>query len=92
MGHFLSLMWEISESYAAHQPVLHRILKTYWFIPEKYWNEPIENKITDIGFNLIGYSLASQLIQKDPQYFRLFYVALGIFLFTIVYAAQQSDT
>jgi len=51
---FLSLMWEISESYATQQPVLHRILKTYCFIPEKYWNELIENKITDIGFNLIG--------------------------------------
>jgi hypothetical protein len=87
----LSLVWEILETYVAHQPVLHRIVKTYWIIPEKYWNEPIENKITDIGFNLIGYSLASRLIQKDRRYFKLFYVALALFLFTVAYAAQQKQ-
>jgi len=87
----LSFAWEILETYAVHQPVLYSILKTYWFIPEKYWNEPIGNKITDIVFNLIGYSSASRLIEKDPQYFKLFYVALVLFLFTVAYAAQDTE-
>jgi|688.fasta_scaffold228861_3 hypothetical protein len=86
----LSFVWEILETYATRQPIWYELLKTYWIIPEKYWNEPIQNKITDIGFNLIGYSLASRLIQKEPQHFKqFFYPAFGIFVFTVVYAIYQ---
>jgi hypothetical protein len=55
----VSLAWELLETVIVHQPVLYNLTKTYWFVPEKYWNETIENKCTDILFNTIGFYLGS---------------------------------
>lgn len=62
----LSVIWEVSEGYIARDPLLHSILTKYWFVPEKYWNEGIGNKIIDVVVNLIGYYVASQLVNKTP--------------------------
>ena len=43
---------------------LYVLTKTYWFVPEKYWNERIYNKIIDIIINMIGYYIGSQLLHK----------------------------
>ena len=60
----LSLVWEFVEWCFAQHPMLHSLLKKYWFVPEKYWNEGIGNKITDIVSNMAGYYFASTITQK----------------------------
>lgn len=85
----LSVFWEFLEVYAVHQPTLYALLKEYWIIPEEYWNEPIENKITDFGFNLIGYTLASEWVKIYAKDIRPFYIAFFIFICTVIYAAQR---
>jgi hypothetical protein len=52
------------------------ILTKYWFVPEKYWNECVGNKIIDVVVNLFGYYVASQLINKTPDNKRLFFIGV----------------
>jgi len=52
-------LWEIFEIIIVHNDILYHLTKTYWIIPEKYWNETIKNKIIDFIANFIGYYLVS---------------------------------
>ena len=53
----LSILWELFEYMIVKVDVLYNLTKKYWFVPEKYWNEPIYNKIVDMIFNILGYSV-----------------------------------
>lgn len=55
------ILWEIWEYIIVYNPTLYYLVKTYWPIPEKYWNENVMNKITDIGMNTLGYVIGSKL-------------------------------
>jgi hypothetical protein len=53
----LAILWELFEYMIVKVDVLYNLTKKYWFVPEKYWNESIYNKIIDMIFNILGYSL-----------------------------------
>ena len=55
----LSLVWELFEYIISHIDYTREFLITYWFVPEKYWNEPYNNKIVDIIINMLGYSIGN---------------------------------
>jgi hypothetical protein len=57
----LSILWELFERLLVNVPVLYKLTKTYWFVPETYWNEQPFNRLLDIGINLVGYTLGSYL-------------------------------
>ncbi len=82
----VSLLWEIVEGYAAQQPFIYRLLQKYWFIPEKYWNEGISNKITDIVANLTGYYIGSVTKYKD----QVFWIAFIIWISTVTYSKYSA--
>ena len=58
----LSLLWEIFEYIISHINYTKKILINYCFVPEKYWNEPLNNKIVDIIINIIGYFFGNLII------------------------------
>ena len=58
----ISILWEIFEIIIVNNDILYYFTKTYWIIPEKYWNETITNKIIDVCANFIGYYLGSKLV------------------------------
>lgn len=58
----ISILWELLEIIIVHNNILYYLTKTYWIIPEKYWNETIKNKIIDFIANFIGYYLGSKLV------------------------------
>jgi len=60
----LSILWELFEYMLVRVDILYDLTKKYWFVPEKYWNERIYNKIIDIIVNMIGYYIGSQLLHK----------------------------
>ena len=60
----LGILWELFEYMIVRVNKLYVLTKTYWFVPEKYWNERIYNKIIDIIINMIGYYIGSQLLHK----------------------------
>jgi len=80
----LSIIWEVVEGYGARNPILHSMLKKYWFVPEKYWNEGIGNKIIDVVVNLIGYYIASRLVNKIQRSKTLFFMGLIIWGATLM--------
>ena len=55
----LSLVWEIFEYIISHIDYTRQFLINNWFIPEKYWNEPLHNKIVDVIINMIGYVIGN---------------------------------
>ncbi len=55
----ISILWEIFEIIIVYNNYLYFLTKTYWIIPEKYWNENLINKIIDLFINFIGYYLGS---------------------------------
>jgi hypothetical protein len=57
----LSLVWELFEYTISHINYTRQFLINYWFIPEKYWNEPFTNKIYDIIINIIGYYIGNMI-------------------------------
>ena len=57
----ISIVWEMFEYIIVHNDYLYHLTKKYWFIPEKYWNETIENQIIDFGCNLLGYYFGSKI-------------------------------
>jgi hypothetical protein len=89
----LSILWELIESYTVRHPILYPLLQEYWIIPEKYWNEVLGNKITDIVANATGYLLASKLYHSTYR-MHFFCIALLLFIFSIIYSnrvkAEQS--
>ena len=36
-----------------------RYMTKYWFVPERYWNEPAKNKITGVALNMLGYHIGT---------------------------------
>lgn len=64
----LSILWEVGEIVASKIETLRQLLNRYWIIPEEYWNEPIENKITDIFLNLLGYAIATRYVPYDARW------------------------
>ena len=61
----LGILWELFEYYMlVRVNILYIFTKKYWFVPEKYWNEKIYNKIIDLIVNMIGYYIGSQLLHK----------------------------
>ena len=68
----LSLSWEILEYIIINTKKGRELLRKYWPIPEKYWNEKlIENKIVDVICDMIGYTIGSNIftyIHKDINF------------------------
>ena len=83
----LSLSWELFEKLLVHQPDFYRLMKKYWIIPEEYWNEPIENSITDIACNAVGYHLGSTI----PRTREALYLAVFIFMLTVAVASSENS-
>jgi len=82
----VSLLWEIVEGYAAQHPFVYPLLQKYWFIPEKYWNEGIANKITDIVANLTGYYIGSVTKYRN----QVFWIAFIIWISTVMYSKYSA--
>ncbi len=82
----LSILWEIIEGYSAQHPILYPLLQEYWIIPEKYWNEGMVNKITDIVANVVGYYTASNIIQNNSNDKYLLYAGFILWISAIIYA------
>ena len=65
----ISLSWEIIEYIVIHNKTGRELLRKYWPISERYWNEKlIENKIVDVICDMIGYTIGSNIfthIHKD---------------------------
>ena len=57
---FLSIAWELFEHIITSIPSTKLLLQKHWIIPEKYWNETLTNKITDICFNMLGYYIGNE--------------------------------
>ena len=60
----VGILWELFEYMIVKVDVLYNLTKKYWFVPEKYWNEKIYNKILDLIINMIGYYIGSHLLLK----------------------------
>jgi len=58
----VSILWEIFEFCLVYFNPLYIFVKKYWFVPEKYWNETLTNKILDIIVNLCGYTLGGYIL------------------------------
>ena len=56
---FIGILWEIIEYIISKNEFTRRILLNYWIIPEKYWNETIQNKLVDLCVNMIGYHIGN---------------------------------
>jgi hypothetical protein len=82
----LSFLWEFIEWESAQHPMVHSLLKKYWFVPEKYWNEEIGNKITDILSNVAGYYFASIITQHSANNKHLFCGAVVLYIIALIYA------
>lgn len=85
----LSVLWEFVEGYVVQHPTLYPLFQQYWFIPEKYWNEGIGNKITDIIANLIGYSFVrTEIVSKYKS--KALYIAFTLWITSILYAKYNN--
>ena len=82
----LSFLWEIVEGYSSQDPVIYPLLQKYWIIPEKYWNEGMGNKITDIIANIGGYYVASNIVQNNSNDKYFLYFAFILWITAIIYA------
>ena len=57
----VSILWEVIEYILSNIQYTKDLLIKYWPIPEKYWNEKINNKILDIMINMLGYYIGNNL-------------------------------
>jgi hypothetical protein len=85
----VSLLWELVEGYAVQHRVLYSLLQQYWLIPEKYWNEGIVNKVTDIIANLAGYSIVSYSAFISKYKSQAFCIALILWISIITYSSSS---
>ena len=58
----ISILWEVSEYILSNIKYTRDLLIKYWPIPEKYWNEKIDNKVLDIMINMLGYYIGNKFI------------------------------
>ena len=86
----LSFLWEIIEGYMVTHSTMYPLLQQYWIIPEKYWNEGIGNKLTDIIANLCGYSLASSVVVLSKYKEQVFCIAFILWVVAIIYAKHNA--
>ena len=84
----LSFLWEIIEGYSVQHSTMYPLLQQYWIIPEKYWNEGIGNKVTDII--LCGYYLASSVVVLSKYKEHVFCVAFILWIVAIIYAKHNA--
>lgn len=84
----ISILWELVEGYAARHRMLYSFLQKYWLIPEKYWNEGIANKVTDVIANLIGYSIVSYSAIISKYKSQAFCIAFMLWMSAILYSIQ----
>lgn len=57
----MSLLWEVFETVLVKNPVLHDLVTRYWIVPERYWNESMQNKVSDVCLNMIGYHVGTMM-------------------------------
>jgi hypothetical protein len=58
---FFGILWEVFERLVVHNKKLYNFVKTYWPVPERYWNEINNNSYIDIVVNMIGYYIGSKI-------------------------------
>ena len=58
---FLGILWELFERFVVYEKTLYHLVKTYWPVPERYWNETGKNSLPDIGVNMVGYYIGSNI-------------------------------
>jgi hypothetical protein len=58
---FLGILWELFERYIVYNKKLYYLVKTYWPVPEKYWNEINKNSFIDICVNMVGYYIGTKM-------------------------------
>jgi hypothetical protein len=63
----LTILWEILEQIVVENDKLYYLTKKYWIVPEKYWNERIENIFFDVIANMCGYYFGSLYKSKYPH-------------------------
>lgn len=61
LAFFLGILWELFERFVVYEKTLYRLVKTYWPVPERYWNETDKNSLLDIGVNMVGYYIGSNI-------------------------------
>jgi hypothetical protein len=69
LAFLLSIIWELAEEYFVQTPSLYLFLKKNWFVPEKYWNEGIGNKLIDIVTNMAAYYIGSNIVKNKWIFF-----------------------
>tara|TARA_B100000029_G_C17228156_1_gene834339 strand:- start:21 stop:284 length:264 start_codon:yes stop_codon:yes gene_type:complete len=55
----VGILWEIFETMITSIPFTRNLVIKYWFVPQKYWDEHLDNKIMDIIINLFGYHIGN---------------------------------
>ena len=61
----ISISWETIEFIIVNSKMGRKLLRKYWPISEKYWNEKLlSNKFMDIVFDMIGYTIGSNINYK----------------------------
>ena len=61
LAFFLGILWELFERFIVYDKTAYHLVKTYWPVPERYWNETDKNSILDIGVNMVGYYIGSHI-------------------------------
>ena len=61
LAFFLGILWELFERFIVYDKTAYHLVKTYWPVPERYWNETDKNSILDIGVNMVGYYIGSRI-------------------------------
>lgn len=61
LAFFLGILWELVERFVVYEKTLYRLVKTYWPVHERYWNETDKNSLLDIGVNMVGYYIGSNI-------------------------------
>ena len=65
MALFIALAWELFEFMVVNSKTGRELLRKYWPISEKYWNEKLlSNKIMDVICDMIGYAIGSNINYK----------------------------
>ena len=58
----IGIMWEVIEYYITTIKYTSNLIKKYWPIPKKYWDESnCLNPVFDIFFNMFGYYLGNKI-------------------------------
>ena len=61
LAFFLGILWELFERFIVYDKTAYHLVKTYWPVPERYWNETDKNSMLDIGVNMVGYYIGTRI-------------------------------